>query len=260
VRRPRSQAGPQWKSAAARRLLTLAGNPPSVEAAIDIVTARLLEGVPCPPTDLDALRPRLNITQFCAEDIAGSGELQRDGDGLKVVYSPTLSQTRRRFTIAHEMAHAIFESTGPNCPRNGVELERLCDRIAAEILMPRRVFLGQIEQGLTVNRVVELSRLFRASVSATAIRCAELRKVSVFGIEGETISWAFGVVKSGPISRTSSTIQELHAKLTRGESVNEIIYLDSRARYSEWRAEAMSIGGEDRALFLLTPHQSFRRR
>jgi hypothetical protein len=110
--------------------MALAGNPPNVEAAIETVTARLLQGIECPPTDLEAIRPRLNITQFCTEDIAGSGELQRDGDGFKVVYSPSVAPTRRRFTIAHEMARAIFESTGPNCPRNGVELERLCDKIA----------------------------------------------------------------------------------------------------------------------------------
>jgi len=259
VRNRRRQREPKWTSAAARRLLTLAGNPSSVEAAIEIIAARLLEGIQCPPTDLEAIRPRLNITQFCAEDIAGSGELQRDGDGLKVVYSSALSSMRKRFTIAHEMAHAVFESTGPNCPRTGVELERLCDKIAAEILMPKQIFLGRLGQEFSVKKILDLSQLFRASVSATAIRCAELLKVSVFGVEGDTIIWAFGVVKSGPISRTSFTIRELHTKLNRGEPVNEIIYLDSRTGYSEWRAEAMPLGSEDRALFLLTPKQLYRR-
>jgi hypothetical protein len=239
--------------------LTLAGNPSSVEAAIEIIAARLLEGIQCPPTDLEAIRPRLNITQFCAEDIAGSGELQRDGDGLKVVYSSALSSTRKRFTIAHEMAHAVFESTGPNCPRTGVELERLCDKIAAEILMPKQLFLDRLGHEFSVKKILDLSQLFRASVSATAIRCAELLKVSVFGVEGDTIIWAFGVVKSGPISRTNFTIRELHAKLSRGEPVDEIIYLDTRTGYSEWRAEAMALGSEDRALFLLTPKQLYRR-
>jgi hypothetical protein len=157
------------------------------------------------------------------------------------------------------MAHAVFESTGPNCPRTGVELERLCDKIAAEILMPKQLFLGRLGQGLSVAKILDLSQLFRTSVSATAIRCAELLKVSVFGIEGETIIWAFGVVKSGPISRTTLSIRELYSKLHRGEPVDEIIYLDSRSGYSEWRAEAMPLGSEDRALFLLTPKQIYRR-
>lgn len=259
MRKRRPQSGPQWTSAAARRLLTLAGTPPNVEVAIDIVTARLLEGIQCPPTDLEAIRPRLNITQFCAEDIVGSGELQRDGNGFKVVYSPSLSPTRRRFTIAHEMAHAIFQSTGPNCPRHGIELERLCDKIAAELLMPKQIFLGRLGQEFSAKKILDLSQLFRASVSATAIRCAELLKVSVFGVDGDTIIWAFGVVKSGPILQTSPTIRGLHAKLNRGERVDEIIYLDSRTGYSEWRAEALLLGSEDRALFLLTPKQLYRR-
>jgi hypothetical protein len=196
VRNRRRQREPKWTSAAARRLLTLAGNPTSVEVAIEIIAARLLDGIQCPPTDLDAIRPRLNITQFCAGDIAGSGELQRDGDGFKVLYSSTLSSTRKRFTISHEMAHAVFESTGPNCPRTGVELERLCDKIAAEILMPKQIFLGRLGKEISAKKILDLSQLFRASVSATAIRCAELLKVSVFGVEGDTIIWAFGVVKS----------------------------------------------------------------
>jgi hypothetical protein len=157
------------------------------------------------------------------------------------------------------MAHAIFESTGPNCPRTGVELERLCDKIAAEILMPKQVFLGQLGQEFSVTKILDLSQLFRVSVSATAIRCAELLKVSVFGVEGDTSIWSFGVVKSGYISRTSSPIRELYAKLNRGEPVDEIIYLDSWIGYSEWRAEAIPLGSEDRALFLLTPKQLYRR-
>ncbi len=260
MRKRGRQGGPKWTSAAAQRLLKLAGNPSSVEAAIEIIAARLLDGIQCPPTDLDAIRPRLNITQFCAEGLAGSGELQRDGDGLKVIYSPSLSSTRKRFTIAHEMAHAVFESTGPKCPRVGAELERLCDKIAAEILMPKQIFLGRLGQEFSVKKILHLSQLFRASVSATAIRCAQLLNVSVFGVEGDTIVWAFGVVRSGPISRASFTIQELHAKLNRGEPVDEIIFFESRAGYSEWRAEATPLGSEDRALFLLTPKHLYRRR
>ena len=251
--RRRPQRGPRWTSAAARRLLTLAGNPPSVEDAIDVVTSRLLEGVQCPPTDLEAIRPRLNITGFCGEDIAGSGELRRDGEGFRIVYSLSLSPTRRRFTIAHEMAHALFETTGRNCPRTGAELERICDKISAEILMPRRQFTARLGLDLSVRKVMEMSQLFRTSISATAIRCAELMNVSVFGIEGDTIIWSFGVIRSGSIHRADHNIRELYAKLKRGDAVNDVIYLESRRGYDEWRVEAMPIGDQERSLFLLKP-------
>ena len=68
----------QWTSAAARRLLEIAGNPPTIEEAIRIVVDRLLDGVPCPPTDLEAIAARLNITGIQAEDVPFSGELRRD--------------------------------------------------------------------------------------------------------------------------------------------------------------------------------------
>ena len=53
---------PLWTSAAARRLLELAGNPPTVEDAVRLIGSWVLSGIPCPPTDLEAIRPRLDIT------------------------------------------------------------------------------------------------------------------------------------------------------------------------------------------------------
>src|SRR6266436_7418175 len=111
-----------WKSAAARRIAELAGNPPNLEEAVTIIADRLLEGISCPPTDLEALKTRLNVKEF--ESVTGlpiAGELRRDGDTFKIVYATSLSRGRRRFTIAHELSHAVFETTGAKCPRFGRE-------------------------------------------------------------------------------------------------------------------------------------------
>ena len=195
-RTPRNQI--KWKSAAARRLLEMAGKPPTVEEAVAIVADRLLDGVPGPPTDLEAIAPRLNITGFRAEDVPFSGELRREGSGFAVVYSSALSPARRRFTVAHELAHALFETSGRNCPRVGRELERLCDKIAAELLMPRKVFLECAGPAISLGGVFELARLFGMSLSATAIRCAELKGVSVFEVDADAVTWGHGVIKTRP--------------------------------------------------------------
>ena len=129
-----------WKSAASRRLLKLADNPASVKQAIEILANRYLAGLSYPPTDLKAISDRLNVKEFRKEEFLGSGELRRDREGLVIVYSPYLSLERRRFTIAHEMAHALFETSGPRFPRYGRELERLCNMFATEILMPKEAF------------------------------------------------------------------------------------------------------------------------
>jgi Zn-dependent peptidase ImmA (M78 family) len=196
----------------------IAGNAPSVEAAVKIVTSWVLNDVACPPTDLEAISSRLDIVGFDSEELPGSGELRRDGKGFKVVYSSSLSPERQRFTIAHEMGHAIFEASGPNCPRSGVELERICDLLATEILMPTGIFLKLLGEKLSLRKVFELAKTFKTSLSATAIRCAELRRVSVFEMANESVLWSRGVVR-----RIEDPLKPTINKILSGQSVDEII-------------------------------------
>ena len=95
-----------------------------------------------------------------------------------VVYSTHLGGARRRFTIAHELAHAVFEKSGPNCPRSGKELERLCDMLAAEFLMPREVFLRQSGSSATLSweRIGDLADLFQTSLSASSLEVRRLTR------------------------------------------------------------------------------------
>ena len=126
----------KWRSAAAQRLLKLAGVD-RVDQAVPAVVRQVLEGIPCPPTDLAALCARLNVTEVVDEDdIPVVGELRRENGAFRIVCAAGQSAVRRRFTIAHELAHVLFESTGRGAPRVGADLERLCDMIAAEVLMP----------------------------------------------------------------------------------------------------------------------------
>src|SRR5579863_2710476 len=112
---------PARKTIAALRFLKLADGASTAEEAITRLTLKYLEGVSCPPTDLEAIGQKLGITGFESADIAGSGELRRDGPSYRIFYSKYLRQEARRFTIAHEMAHAVLESTGPGVPRSGRE-------------------------------------------------------------------------------------------------------------------------------------------
>src|SRR5580704_14110342 len=112
-----------------------------MEAAVQIVIGRFLDRLDCPPTDLNAVAARLSVTRITYEDLPFPGELRRNSQGFEIACSSYLSASRRRFTVAHELAHVIFETTGPNCPTRGRELERLCDMLASEILMPQNEFM-----------------------------------------------------------------------------------------------------------------------
>jgi hypothetical protein len=234
----------------------LAGNAPDIASAVVIVAGKYLEGAPCPPTDLEALGRALNILRFEAEPLPISGELRREPGGFVVVYSSFLGAARRRFTIAHELAHAIFESSGPNCPRVGKELERLCDMLATEILMPRHVFLRESggAGGLSWRKIDELSHLFRTSLSATSLRCAELLGVTVFEVEAQSITWAYGSIRKGPVAKLHDEIRSAIEKTRGREPLDGNIFATTdTGGYREWKVDGRVIGQDGRALMLMLP-------
>ena len=247
-----------WTSAAARRLLDLAGHNSGITNAVTIVAGKFLAGVSCPPTDLEALGAALNVLRFEAESLPISGELRREADGFVVAYSTFLSTPRRRFTIAHELAHAIFESTGPNCPRSGKELERLCDMLATELLMPRTVFFrecgGLLE--LSWQKISDLAVRFKTSLSTTSLHLAELLGATVFEVEGDHVAWAYGSIRKGPIARLHDDLKSVIEKTRRREVFVHRIYATTDTDgYGAWKVEGKAIGADGRVLLLMLPQR-----
>ncbi len=191
------------KSAAERRILALANNPPTIDLAIMLIAEKLLVDVPHPPTDLRVLGRRLNVSGFDSEKMPLSGELRRDGDQFRVAYSSYLSQAQRRFTIAHELGHAVFAMSGRNYPRGGEEVERICDMFAAEFLMPTAEFQARLGSVVTAESLLVLASLYRCPLQSLAIRAAEFQPISVFMIEKQEVRWSYGaiVVRDGSFSK-----------------------------------------------------------
>jgi hypothetical protein len=242
----------RWHSAAARRISNLAGNPQTIEAAISLIADRLLDGVLCPPTDLETIKNRLNVRAF--EPVKGlpiAGELRKDGDGFKIVYSNSLSQGRRRFTLAHELAHAVFETTGPNCPRYGRELERLCDMLASELLLPTKTVLKEVGTYVNPTKISDLARTFQTSLMATALRFYQLYAISVFQMDDGKVAWGYGTVRSQWNLRTDpSGFRSAIAQAMSGISGKQVVFVRGGQQMLEWTP----IHGQRRALFVLCPN------
>jgi Zn-dependent peptidase ImmA (M78 family) len=245
-----------WTSAAARRLRERAGGCTDIDQAVYTVAKELLDGIECPPTDLTSLSAKVGVTRLEALDIAGSGELRRDAEGSAIVYSRYLTQPRRRFTIAHEVGHVIIESTGQHAPRNGREVERLCDMLAAEMLMPRDVFAKRLPPNLSMEDVFAISREFQTSLSTTAIRCAELAGVSVFGVESGKITWAHGRMKKGRLDLLDDSLKSLIHAACAGTSGEEQLYLNHDGDVRAWKVQYQALKRGNQALFLLQPLRS----
>ena len=246
----------RWTSAAARRIIEQSGSATTVEEAVCATASRLLDGMSCPPTDLDVLRERLNVV--AVEPMARlpiSGALRRREDGLVIVYSSSLTPARRRFTIAHELGHAVFEGTGPNCPRYGHELERICDLLAAEFLMPREIFMARAGERLYPGEVLGLAREFGTSVMATALRCQQLLGLSIFQVEGARVSWGYGAIRRDQhLQADPHGFGDAIAQAMGGGKGEAMVFVKGRRTLLRW----VCLRGQQRALFVARPERGRR--
>ena len=234
----------------AKRVLEVAGNPATLEEAICNLVSELLRDATVPPTNLDELKGKLDIVKIVAEDTGLSGELRRERKGLHIVYSSHLAIERRRFTIAHEMGHALLNKLGQRLPHSGPDVERLCDKFAAEILMPRDAFLERLGSSLTIECLFDLKRAFEVSLSAIAYRCFELRRDSVFEIDRGTVSWGAGLVTKGPFHRIETGLRLGINEAYEKEKGNAEVYFVDRGQTYRGELE-WSTRSQEKTLFIL---------
>lgn len=110
-----------------------------------------------------------------------SGKLQKDESsdaGFSIYVNANHSETRKRFTIAHEIAHYVLHRhliegeylIDDTLYRSGLSnsIEAAANKMAAEILMPWRLVDRTITGG--TNKILDLAKTFQVSPSAMSIR------------------------------------------------------------------------------------------
>jgi IrrE N-terminal-like domain len=235
-----------WKSAAARRLIASSGQSASVEHAVEITVARLLDGLSFPPSDLVAVAKRVGVVSISEEELPGSGELRRQGDTFEIVYSKDLNLSRRRFTIAHEIGHVLAAPRGTKCSKSR-ELEALCNKLAAEILMPAVSFRRVWTRKVSISDLFKIAKMFETSVSATAIRAHELFDAGALEVRQGSIVWCKGIPRTELVE-----LNDWISMTLRGEEMDEQIHLRRRSGgFVPYRLQGMRIA-DQHALFLLT--------
>lgn len=144
---------------------------------------------------LELLGKELGVKNILTRPMAGVQE-QHPGidamlvplpEGYSVVINERAPETRRAYSLAHELAHIMLlelESSAEGLPkakryRSANEKwkaeERLCDAIAAELLMPEENFLEKIQRfGRSMQHLSRLAEMFETSLTSTAIRFWEL--------------------------------------------------------------------------------------
>ncbi len=151
-----------------------------------------------PVGDLDAICELLGVTVYregLGADLqaAVSGAfLKHPKVGFSVLVNLEMTPGRRRFTLVHELAHALFHSdrrtyviSGPT--KDGQE--RFANAFAGEFLMPTEGIRRAMEEygiGPRIDRpadVVHLQRFFRVSYATALVRLRQARLLTAADFE-----------------------------------------------------------------------------
>ncbi|MGI0016960.1 MAG: ImmA/IrrE family metallo-endopeptidase, partial [Nitrososphaera sp.] len=138
-------------------------------------------GVKTPPVDIYKLAVHQGIREVRFEDMSLDGELRKlKQGGYMVTLNRKLPEVRKRFTLAHEIAHTLlleehaFASCGKqstsNAPLGGPE--EICDFIAAELLMPDYLIRKILPHSSDINieGLVGIAEVFKCSLEAAAFK------------------------------------------------------------------------------------------
>src|SRR5882724_3585209 len=136
-----------------------------------------LSGAANPPVDIGKLAALREIREIRLDALPVAGELRRlKTGGYIVTLNQNLSAERRRFTLAHEVAHTFFikshGSSGPGSEEgyacDNRETEDLCNLIAAELLIPDHMLRRESPHHLSIESLLHVARTFECSLEAAA--------------------------------------------------------------------------------------------
>jgi hypothetical protein len=126
-----------------------------------------------PPYQVLPLLKKHNVREIQEADIEFDGYVISKGDSFVIGYNRNHHKHRRRFTCCHELAHIIISSKGfrqafKGCSidiwNGGKDEELTCNRIAAELLLPREVFKKYVSKLVpSFLSLMKLSGIFEVS-------------------------------------------------------------------------------------------------
>ena len=165
------------------------------QQAVQILGQYQINKLPVDPRVI-AEKERIRVEPIIDNEEGVSGMLIRSGEKYCILYATYLGNSGfENFSIAHELGHFFLEGHPEQIFQNSNihksvanftsdnEIERQADIFAAGLLMPENLFrdkLTEYEKGMSC--IDAMSRLCNTSLTATAIRYAELTEDKVIVI------------------------------------------------------------------------------
>ncbi len=127
-----------------------------------------------PDESLDDLARRLGVSRIIEEPLRYEGGLFQLPSGERIIRLNSASTfVRKRFTLAHEIGHLLLGKPGLRSPcGDDPELERACDVIASELLMPTDATTDYVKSlgQPSPKKLRAIASKYAVSVNAAAIR------------------------------------------------------------------------------------------
>jgi Zn-dependent peptidase ImmA (M78 family)/O-acetyl-ADP-ribose deacetylase (regulator of RNase III) len=186
--------GTRWTNASVQRLLESAHSTDPTEViaakAQHLALSAMEEGWEGPPFDPFALAGRLGVAVVARNDVADA-RLSMTESGPRIEFNPGRRPARVRFSLAHELAHLLFEDFAEQVrerhdtdPRHGDDwqLEMLCNIGASEFLMPVGAFPKERIDDLSLSHLLDVRSEYQVSTEAVLRRAIRLtdRPAAVF--------------------------------------------------------------------------------
>ena len=145
-----------------------------------------------PPVDIEGLAESLGIRLSENPNLIEDGRVDVSEEGIAIALRADLSPVRRRFTLGHELGHLILPCPGrtltaQRSPWSHSDEERLCDEIAAALLMPRSWLQHRYQSRVhNLSTIRHLAHQADVSIGAALVRLKEL-----FGWPESLLRWRF---------------------------------------------------------------------
>ena len=154
------------------------------ERARELAMDAMDRGWTGPPFDPLALAELLRIDVLAREGVRDARTVPNEQGRPRIEYNPTRPRGRVRYSLAHEIAHAMFPDWADKV-RNRSErhelagdewqLEALCNIAAAEFVMPIGSFTELGSSNLSIDRLLDEQKKYDVSMEALVIRAVHLR-------------------------------------------------------------------------------------
>jgi hypothetical protein len=186
-----------------------------------------------PPVDVVELAKALGVDSITLADLVEDGRVCHDPTGTHIYVSKHINRARRRFTLAHELGHILLAEPGEplmaerSLPVRSNE-ERLCDEIAAAILMPRSWLQSSFAEQ---SRSLASARLL-ADTAITSLAASVVRLNQVLDWRRAFIRWRW---RDGAwrLAAAAGVPPRLHGAITTAPETREVLDRQRRQKTPE---------------------------